>query len=60
MMYVVLKCCVHNITCKCVFSWVCGCKLHPKFKGKVVRKGIGGVNHASKGYRKKILLDYVG
>jgi hypothetical protein len=39
MMYVVLECCVHNITCKYVFSWVCGCRLHPKFKGKVVGEG---------------------
>ncbi len=52
MMYVVLECCVHNITCKCVFSWVCGCSLHPKFKGKVIREGIVSVNHASKGSRK--------
>jgi hypothetical protein len=55
MMYVVLECCVHNITYKCAFSWVCGCRLQPKFKGKVVGEGIAGVNHESKGSRRSSL-----
>jgi hypothetical protein len=29
-MYVVLKCCVHNIICKCAFFWLCGCRLHSR------------------------------
>ncbi len=28
MMYVLLDCCVHDITCMCAFSWVCGGRLH--------------------------------
>jgi hypothetical protein len=28
---------------------------HPKFKGKVVGKGIAGVNHAFKGFGRNLL-----
>ncbi len=60
MMYVVLMCCVHDM---CAFYWVCGSRLHwrlvqnvapstPNLKGRLVGKGIVGVNHASKGFTK--------
>jgi hypothetical protein len=32
-MYAVLKCCVHDITCMCAFSWVCGCMTHSQVPG---------------------------
>ncbi len=33
---------------------------HPKFKGKVVGKGIASVNHASKGFRSNFIAKLCG